>query len=54
MGLDPGGATAAGLLVVAGCTLDKPENQPKQVFNRIGAGATAARSSSPGNAWSAC
>ena len=31
-------ATAAGLLAVAGCTLDKPENQPKQVFNRIGSG----------------
>ena len=30
------GATAAGLLAVAGCTLDKPENQPKQLFNRIG------------------
>ena len=29
-------ATAAGLLAVAGCTLDKPENQPQQVFNRIG------------------
>lgn len=31
------GATAAGLLMVAGCALDKPENQPKQVFERIGA-----------------
>jgi hypothetical protein len=30
------GATAAGLLAVAGCALDKPENQPKQLFNRIG------------------
>jgi len=29
-------ATAAGLLAVAGCALDKPENQPKQVFDRIG------------------
>jgi hypothetical protein len=29
-------ATAAGLLIVAGCALDKPENRPKQVFNRIG------------------
>ena len=28
--------TAAGLLVVGGCALDKPENRPKQVFNRIG------------------
>jgi hypothetical protein len=30
------GATAAGLLAVAGCALDKPENQPKQIFERIG------------------
>ncbi len=30
------GATAAGLLAVAGCSLDKPQNQPGQVFNRIG------------------
>lgn len=29
-------ATAAGLLAVAGCALDKPENQPRQVFERIG------------------
>ena len=29
-------ATAAGLLAVAGCALDKPENQPKQIFERIG------------------
>ena len=28
--------TAAGLLVVGGCALDKPENRPKQVFDRIG------------------
>ncbi len=27
---------AAGLMIVAGCTLDKPENQPRQVFDRIG------------------
>ncbi len=30
------GATTAGLLAVAGCALDKPQNQPRQVFNRIG------------------
>ena len=30
------GATAAGLVVVAGCALDNPENRPRQVFNRIG------------------
>lgn len=30
------GATAAGLLAVAGCSLDKPESQPRQVFDRIG------------------
>lgn len=30
------GATAAGLVAVAGCSLDKPQNQPGQVFNRIG------------------
>jgi hypothetical protein len=30
------GATAAGLLAVAGCALDKPESQPKKVFARIG------------------
>jgi hypothetical protein len=30
------GATAASLLAVAGCALDKPQNQPRQVFNRIG------------------
>ena len=30
------GATAAGLLAVAGCALDKPESQPKRVFDRIG------------------
>lgn len=29
-------AMVAGLLVVAGCTLDKPENLPGRVFNRIG------------------
>ncbi len=29
-------ATAIGLLVVAGCTLDNPENRPKQIFGRIG------------------
>ena len=29
-------AVAAGLLAVAGCALDKPQNQPRQVFNRIG------------------
>lgn len=30
------GATAAGLLAVAGCAIDKPESQPKQVFDRVG------------------
>jgi hypothetical protein len=30
------GAMAAGLLAVVGCALDKPQNQPRQVFNRIG------------------
>lgn len=30
------GATAAGLLAVAGCALERPENQPKRVFDRIG------------------
>jgi hypothetical protein len=30
------GMTAGGLLIVAGCTLDKPGNQPQGVFNRIG------------------
>jgi hypothetical protein len=28
--------TAAGLLVVGGCALDKPENRPKQIAGRIG------------------
>ena len=37
VGLDPGRLRpAAGLLAVAGCALDKPQNQPRQVFNRIG------------------
>jgi hypothetical protein len=30
------GAAAAGLLIVAGCTLDKTESRPQNVFNRIG------------------
>ncbi|MGP0065681.1 MAG: hypothetical protein ACLQGP_19015 [Isosphaeraceae bacterium] len=30
------GMTAAGLLIVAGCALDKPGNGPQGVFNRIG------------------
>jgi hypothetical protein len=30
------GATAAALLAVAGCALDKPDSQPKRVFDRIG------------------
>lgn len=29
-------AAAAGLLAVAGCSLDNPESRPRQVFNRIG------------------
>jgi hypothetical protein len=29
-------AMAAGLMLVAGCTLDRPENQPGRVFDRIG------------------
>ena len=30
------GAAAAGLLAVAGCSLDNPDSRPRQVFNRIG------------------
>jgi hypothetical protein len=29
-------ATVSGLLAVAGCALDKPDSQPKKIFNRIG------------------